>query len=79
MVEQNSAIFSSVDSSCKNWLDGKPTTVKPRSAYVFCSCSSASYWGVSPHREATLTTSTTSSRCSASVVVVPSMRSNGMS
>src|SRR5438132_351001 len=41
-----------------NWLQGNPSTVKPRSSYCFCSCSSFSYCGVSPQREGTFTTST---------------------
>ncbi len=40
-------------------MHGNPTTVKPRSPYARCSCSSCSYCGVSPHFEATLTTRTT--------------------
>src|SRR3712207_5385785 len=40
-----------------NWLDGTPTTVKPRSRYSSCTDSSAVYCGVSPQRLATLTIS----------------------
>src|SRR5499425_1809107 len=57
-VEQNSAISSAVPGSCPpNWLHGKPTTANPRDANCSCSFSSAVYWGVSPHLEATFTTS----------------------
>src|SRR4051794_40321327 len=55
-----------------NWLHGTPTTVSPRSPYSCASFSSAAYCGVSPHFEATLTTSTAPSASSASVVVLPS-------
>src|ERR1019366_2387313 len=37
-------------SSCRNWLLGKPSTVKPRSPYVFCSSSSFFYCGARPPR-----------------------------
>src|SRR5689334_7754588 len=57
-VEQNSAISSAVPGSCPpNWLHGKPTTESPREANCSCSFSSAVYCGVSPHLDATLTTS----------------------
>src|SRR6266566_547734 len=57
-VEQNSAISSAVPGSCPpNWLHGKPTTEKPREANCSCSFSRAVYCGVSPHLEATFTTS----------------------
>ena len=58
VVEQYSAMPPQ-PSSCRNWLLGKPRTVKPRSPYVFCSSSSFSYCGARPQREATLTTSLT--------------------
>ena len=38
-----------------NWLHGRPTTVKPRSAYFSWSCSRPAYCGVRPHLLATLT------------------------
>ncbi len=54
---QNSTISSGVPGS---WpaksLEGKPSTVNPLSANRCCTASSASYCGVSPHLEATLTT-----------------------
>ena len=57
-VEQNSAISSAVPGSCPpNWLHGKPTTVSPREANCSCSFSRAVYCGVSPHCDATFTTS----------------------
>src|SRR4051794_27003179 len=58
-----------------NWLQGSPTTVKPRAAYFSCSSSRPVYCGVSPHLLATLT-----SRAglppvrSPSVAAVPSRR-----
>src|SRR5271165_956369 len=59
VVEQNSAISSALPGSCPpNWLHGKPTTDRPRAANCSCSCSSAVYCGVSPHLDATFTTST---------------------
>src|SRR5450631_4715499 len=70
---------SGLPSSCRNWLLGNPSTVNPRSPYVFCSSSSFSYCGVSPHREATLTMSLTLSAYGASDVGVPSMVTRGMS
>src|SRR5690242_15140599 len=56
-----------------NWLHGTPITVNPREPYFCCSSSSAVYWGVSPHRDATLTTrAARPSRISWSVVGRPS-------
>src|SRR5436190_19023980 len=71
-VEQNSAISSAVPGSCPpNWLHGKPTTVSPREANCSCSFSRAVYCGVSPHCEATFTTSSV-----APGAVVPSEESS---
>ena len=49
---------ASLPGSCPaNWLQGKPSTAKPRGPYSACSAWSASYCGVSPHFDATFTTS----------------------
>src|SRR5690606_24736628 len=53
---QNVAISSGEPGSCApNWLQGKPRTAKPRSAYFSCSASRPLYCGVRPHFEATFT------------------------
>src|SRR5665647_1377240 len=70
---------SELPSSCRNWLLGNPSTVKPRPLYVLCSSSSFSYCGVRPQREATLTMSLTLSAYWASEVDSPSMVTSGMS
>src|SRR5665811_115862 len=70
---------SELPSSCRNWLLGKPSTVKPRSPYVSCSSSSFVYCGESPQREATLTMSLTLSAYGASEVGSPSMLTRGTS
>src|ERR1700761_2595200 len=62
-----------------NWLHGTPTTVRPLSAYSSASFSSALYCGVSPHLEATFTTSVAPPDNSASVVGLPSRVVRGMS
>ncbi|MOA42325.1 hypothetical protein D3C78_1643650 [compost metagenome] len=57
---QNARMSASLPGSCPaNWLHGRPSTLKPRSRYCWYRCSSPAYWGVRPHFEATLTTSTT--------------------
>src|SRR4029079_18480724 len=60
-------------------LAGNPTIVKPSSRFASYRDSSASYCGVSPHFDATLTTSTTLPARSPSDDCWPSMVVNGIS
>src|SRR5258705_9396000 len=54
---QNSRICSLVPGSCApNWLQGKPSTVKPLSSFSSCRSCNPAYCGVSPQRLATLAT-----------------------
>ena len=58
---------------------GNPTTVKPRSANRSCSRCRPAYWGVSPHFDATLTTSSVLPARSPSDADWPSRVLRGMS
>src|SRR5580658_5498193 len=80
VAEQNSAIWSAVPGSCPpNWLHGNPTTAKPREPNCSCSFSSAVYCGVSPHLDATFTTSSVLPSSDASEESCPVRVFTGMS
>ena len=70
---RNSEISSGVPGSCPmNWLHGKPRTRSPRPSNLSDSAWKASYCGVNPHLDATLTMSSALPWCSARVVSSPS-------
>ena len=62
-----------------NWLHGTPSTLKPFGAYCSCSASSCSYWGVSPHFDATLTMRVTDPSSADSASGEPSSEAMGVS
>ena len=73
-------ISSEVPGSClPNWLQGKPSTVKPFLAYFEWTACNCLYCGVRPHLLATLTISITLPLWAPRLVFLPSMSFNGMS